>query len=51
MYNAGVLYKSLVESDVDGLFSDIVLQLLSTVLRLEDEETSSDIGLKELKGE
>jgi len=46
----GGLYESLVQSDVDGLFSDIVRQLLSTVLRLEDEDTTHDVGLKELKG-
>ena len=38
------------ESDIDGLFSDIVRQLLATVLRLEDEEATHDVSLKELKG-
>ena len=50
MMLTGGLYESLLQLDVDGLFSDIVRQLLATVLRLEDEETSHDIGLKELKG-
>ena len=36
---------------MEGLFGDIVQQLLAAVLRLEDDETSQDIGLKELKGE
>jgi len=37
-------------SDADGLFSEIVRQLLATVLQLEDEDSLHDIGLKELKG-
>jgi len=35
---------------VDGLFADVVRQLLSTILRLDDEETPHDIELKELRG-
>ena len=48
---AGTLCGSLVETDVDGLYADIVRQLLSTVLRLEDEETPDNVGLKERKGQ
>jgi len=40
-----------VGSDVDGLLSDVVCQLLSTVLKLEDEDNVHDVGLKELRGE
>ena len=46
----GALYGSLVEDDMDGLFADIIRQLLSTVLRLEDEDTPRDVELKDLKG-
>ena len=47
----GGLYQCLVETDTDGLYSGIVRQLLATVLRLDDEEISHDVGLKELKGQ
>ena len=50
-YCSGALYESLLEADVDGLYADIVRQLLSTVLRLDDEEIPHDVELKELCGE
>jgi len=45
---AGGLFESLSEEDVDGLFADIVRQLLSTVLRLDKE--MRHVELKQLRG-
>lgn len=44
------LGKSLVRSEIDGLFIDILRQLLSAIFRLQEEELAVDDLREELKG-
>jgi hypothetical protein len=44
------LGKSLLKSDIDGLFSDVLRQVLSAVFRLQEDELSTDTMQDELQG-